>query len=59
MRYLAWVIMAVVFLVTFVVTEDLLTAFAAELLAVFLMLIFAKQFFFGDATNKDQAEKRE
>lgn len=47
MRYLAWVIMAAVFLVTFFLTKDLLLAFAAELFAVFLMLLFGRQFFFG------------
>lgn len=54
MRYLAWVIMAAVFLITFFFTEDLMISFAAELGAVFLMLIFGKQFFFGDTTNPDQ-----
>ncbi len=51
MRYLAWALMALVFLVTFLLTQDLLLSFAAELVAVFLMLVFAKQFFFGEATN--------
>jgi len=54
MRYLAWIIMAVVFLGTFAITRDLLMSFGAELLAVFVMLIFGKQFFFGDATNSDK-----
>ncbi len=53
MRYLAWVIMAAVFLVTFLLTQDLLMSFAAELVAVFVMLIFGKQFFFGDQTNEE------
>lgn len=53
MRYLAWVIMAAVFLVTFILTQDLLMSFLAELGAVFLMLVFGKQFFFGDHTNED------
>ncbi|WP_417789320.1 hypothetical protein [Terasakiella pusilla] len=53
MRYLAWVIMAAVFLVTFLLTQDLLMSFAAELVAVFVMLIFGKKFFFGDQTNED------
>jgi len=46
--------MAAVFLITFFLTQDLLLAFAAELGAVFVMLIFGKQFFFGDATNHDK-----
>jgi|GEM_PF-2438482 len=54
MRYLAWVLMAIVFLATFFFTQDLMLAFAAELGAVFIMLIFGKQFFFGDAANKDK-----
>ncbi len=54
MRFLAWVIMAVVFLGTFILTQDLIMSFAAELVAVFLMLVFGKQFFFGDTTNPDQ-----
>lgn len=58
MRYLAWVIMAIVFLGTFALTQDLLMSFAAELVAVFIMLIFGKQFFFGDTTNPDQTEKK-
>jgi len=48
MRYLAWAIMAAVFLGTFILTQDLLFAFAAELFTVFLMVLFGKQFFFGD-----------
>ncbi|SCA57755.1 exported hypothetical protein [Candidatus Terasakiella magnetica] len=59
MRYLAWVIMAAVFLVTFLLTQDLIMSFAAELVAVFVMMLFGKQFFFGDTTNADQAEKKE
>lgn len=51
MRYLAWGIMAAVFLLTFLITQDILLAFAAELFAVFLMVLFGKQFFFGDKAN--------
>lgn len=57
MKYLAWAIMAAVFLVTFLLTQDLLISFAAELAAVFIMMIFGKQFFFGDATNQPSKEK--
>jgi len=57
MKYLAWLIMAAVFLITFFLTQDLLMSFAAELVAVFLMMLFGKQVFFGDATNPDQAKK--
>lgn len=56
MRYLAWVVMAIVFLGTFAITEDLMLSFGAELLAVFFMLIFGKQFFFGHISNPDQKE---
>jgi len=56
MRYLAWIIMAIVFLGTFALTQDLLMSFGAELLAVFIMLLFGKQFFFGVATNPDKKE---
>lgn len=55
MRYLAWVIMGAVFIITFFLSQDLILSFAAELFAVFLMLIFGKQFFFGDHTNKDKS----
>ncbi len=57
MKYLAWAIMAAVFLVTFLLTQNLLISFAAELVAVFLMMLFAKQFFFGDVTNQPSKEK--
>ena len=53
MRFLAWVIMAAVFLVTFAISKDLLMSFAAQLITVFIMLVFGKQFFFGDKTNPD------
>ncbi|NVK17277.1 MAG: hypothetical protein HWE30_01130 [Methylocystaceae bacterium] len=53
MRYLAWVIMACVFLLTFFITQDLLMSFAAQLVSLFIMLIFGKQFFFGEQTNRD------
>ena len=56
MRYLAWVIMAAVFLGTFAFTQDLLMSFGAELLAVFFMVLFGKQFFFGHITNPDKKE---
>ena len=57
MKYLAWAIMAAVFLVTFLLTQNLLISFAAELVAVFLMMLLGKQFFFGDATNLPSKEK--
>ncbi|NVJ92699.1 MAG: hypothetical protein HWE34_13645 [Methylocystaceae bacterium] len=57
MKHLAWAIMAAVFLVTFLLTQNLLISFAAELVAVFLMMLFGKQFFFGDATNQPSKEK--
>lgn len=53
MRYLAWVIMALVFLITFILTKDLVLSFAAEMTAVFLMLIFAKHLFFGSSDDKE------
>ncbi|MDV7341429.1 hypothetical protein RYZ26_17605 [Terasakiella sp. A23] len=53
MRFLAWVIMAAVFLITFVLSKDLLMSFGAQLIALFIMLVFGKQFFFGEATNPD------
>ena len=53
MRFLAWGIMAGVFLGTFFITKDLVLAFGAQFVALFLMLIFGKQFFFGDANNQD------
>jgi uncharacterized membrane protein len=54
MKYLAWLIMGIVFVVTFLLTQDIILSFAAELTAVFLMLIFGKQFFFGDRTHKNK-----
>lgn len=53
MRFLAWGIMAGVFLATFFITQDLIMAFGAQFIALFAMLVFGKQFFFGDANNPD------
>ena len=56
MRYLAWLIMASVFLITFFLTQDLILAFVLELGVLFVMLVFGKQFFFGDKTNTNQSK---
>lgn len=53
MRYLAFAIMAIAFLGTFLLTQDLIMSFGAQFVALFIMLIFGKQFFFGEATNPD------
>lgn len=52
MKFVAWGIMAAVFLVTFLYTQDLILAFAAELLAVFFLFLFGKDIFFKREDDK-------